>query len=420
MELCAGTGQGRRHARDRVASRHQRGALACRAQNVPALRAARRVGCRRWGSVVGGRRDDDHYLGRVLCGADLGRRARRVGSKRRDCVRAAAYRRLAVAVRHRAASRNRGGAGSAVVRTSSRHIRCDGGADPTRAGVIVILAFAKPAAGAWSRSRSPAGEPLGRVEIWQVSVSFRQGSTVNHALEDTSVDIAPGSFVCLLGPSGCGKSTLLNAVAGYVQPTTGWARVDGAPVLGPGADRGMVFQQYSLFPWKTVRDNVAFGPYATGAGRARARAIGDELLDMVGLARFANRYPAELSGGMQQRVGIARALANKPAVLLMDEPFGALDSQTRAMMQEHLLRLWAEFKITVIFVTHDVDEAIFLADRVLVMSASPGRIIEDVHVPLPRPRDPELTTDAEFIRLKRHFLQVIRAESLKAFEDQDR
>jgi NitT/TauT family transport system ATP-binding protein len=284
----------------------------------------------------------------------------------------------------------------------------------------VILAFAKPAGGAWSRSRSPAGEPLGRVEIWQVSVSFRQGSTVNHALEDTSVDIAPGSFVCLLGPSGCGKSTLLNAVAGYVQPTTGWARVDGAPVLGPGADRGMVFQQYSLFPWKTVRDNVAFGPYATGAGRARARAIGDELLDMVGLARFANRYPAELSGGMQQRVGIARALANKPAVLLMDEPFGALDSQTRAMMQEHLLRLWAEFKITVIFVTHDVDEAIFLADRVLVMSASPGRIIEDVRVPLPRPRDPELTTDAEFIRLKRHFLQVIRAESLKAFEDQDR
>ena len=226
--------------------------------------------------------------------------------------------------------------------------------------------------------------------------------------------------MCLLGPSGCGKSTLLNTVAGYVQPTTGWARVDGAPVLGPGADRGMVFQQYSLFPWKTVRDNVAFGPYATGAGRSRARAIGDELLDMVGLTRFANRYPAELSGGMQQRVGIAHALANKPAVLLMDEPFGALDSQTRAMMQEHLLRLWAEFKITVIFVTHDVDEAIFLADRVLVMSASPGRIIEDVRVPLPRPRDPEVTTDAEFIRLKRHFLQVIRAESLKAFEDQDR
>ena len=205
-----------------------------------------------------------------------------------------------------------------------------------------------------------------------------------------------------------------------MKPTTGWARVDGGEVLGPGSDRGMVFQQYSLFPWKTVRDNVAFGPYATGSGRARARAIADELLDMVGLARFADRYPAELSGGMQQRVGIARALANKPTVLLMDEPFGALDSQTRAVMQENLLRLWAEFGITVIFVTHDVDEAIFLADRVLVMSASPGRIIEDVHVPLPRPRNPEMTTDAEFIALKRHLLHVIRAESLKAFEDQDR
>ena len=284
-----------------------------------------------------------------------------------------------------------------------------------------MLALNEPAVGgAFARRRSQAGEALGRVEIWEVSVSFRQGSTVNHALENTSVDIAPGSFVCLLGPSGCGKSTLLNAVAGYVNPTTGWTRVDGDQVLGPGSDRGMVFQQYSLFPWKTVRDNVAFGPYATGAGRARSRAIADELLDMVGLARFADRYPAELSGGMQQRVGIARALANKPTVLLMDEPFGALDSQTRAVMQENLLRLWAEFKITVIFVTHDVDEAIFLADRVLVMSASPGRIIEDVRVPLPRPRSAEVTTDSEFIALKRHLLQVIRAESLKAFEDQDR
>jgi NitT/TauT family transport system ATP-binding protein len=285
----------------------------------------------------------------------------------------------------------------------------------------MMLALDEPTAGgAFARRRSQAGEALGQVEIWQLSVSFRQGSTVNHALENTTVDIAPGSFVCLLGPSGCGKSTLLNAVAGYVKPTTGWARVDGDPVLGPGSDRGMVFQQYSLFPWKTVRNNVAFGPYATGAGRARARAIADELLDMVGLARFADRYPAELSGGMQQRVGIARALANKPTVLLMDEPFGALDSQTRAVMQENLLRLWAEFKITVIFVTHDVDEAIFLADRVLVMSASPGRIIEDVRVALPRPRSPEVTTDSEFIALKRHLLQVIRAESLKAFEDQDR
>jgi NitT/TauT family transport system ATP-binding protein len=260
----------------------------------------------------------------------------------------------------------------------------------------------------------------GRVEIWNVSVLFRRGGTSTHALENSSIDIASGSFVCLLGPSGCGKSTLLNTVAGYVRPTTGWIRVDGTEVVRPGPDRGMVFQQYSLFPWKTVRDNVAFGPYATGSGRARARAVADELLDMVGLTRFADRYPAELSGGMQQRVGIARALATKPTVLLMDEPFGALDAQTRAMMQENLLRLWSEFKITVIFVTHDVDEAIFLADRVLLMSASPGRIIEDVRVPLPRPRSPDVPTDPAFIALKRHVLHVIRAESLKAFEDQDR
>ena len=260
----------------------------------------------------------------------------------------------------------------------------------------------------------------GRIEIWDVSVLFRRDGTTNHALEHTSIDIGPGSFVCLLGPSGCGKSTLLNTVAGYVRPTTGWVRVDGDQVVRPGPDRGMVFQQYSLFPWKTVRDNVAFGPYVSGLGRARARAVADELLDMVGLARFADRYPAELSGGMQQRVGIARALANKPSVLLMDEPFGALDAQTRAMMQENLLRLWAEFKTTVLFVTHDVDEAIFLADRVLIMSASPGRIIEDMPVSLTRPRSPDAFTDQAFISLKRHCLHVIRAESLKAFEDQDR
>jgi NitT/TauT family transport system ATP-binding protein len=239
------------------------------------------------------------------------------------------------------------------------------------------------------------------------------------ALVDINLRIEEGEFVCLLGPSGCGKSTLLNTVAGYVRPTTGWVRVDRDQVVGPGPDRGMVFQQYSLFPWQTVRDNVAFGPYAQGKGRARARALADELLGMVGLARFAHRYPTELSGGMQQRVGIARALANKPTVLLMDEPFGSLDAQTRAMMQENLLRLWAEFKTTVLFVTHDVDEAIFLADRVLIMSAAPGRIIEDMQVPLPRPRSLDLSTDPAFVALKRHCLQAIRTETLKAFEDQD-
>src|SRR5436309_10455793 len=308
MELRAGAGQGRRRAGDRAASCHQPGAAACCAQRMPAVRAARRIARRRRRSARSERHDDDHHVGRVLCGADLGRRSHRVGRWRRGRVRIAADRRLAVAVRHLAARRNGDGAGSAAVRRSARHSRGDADAGPTRAALDMMLVLDRRAAGgAWSRTRSQAGDEAGRVEIWEVSVSFRQGSTVNHALENTSVDIAPGSFVCLLGPSGCGKSTLLNTVAGYVRPTTGWARVDGVQVLGPGSDRGMVFQQYSLFPWKTLRDNVAFGPYATGSGRA-----------------------------------------------------------------------------------------------------------------LPRPRSREVTTDAEFIALKRHFLQVIRAESLKAFEDQDR
>jgi NitT/TauT family transport system ATP-binding protein len=260
----------------------------------------------------------------------------------------------------------------------------------------------------------------GQITIDDLSVVFRRGAIASPAIERISLDIGAGAFVCLLGPSGCGKSTLLGSIAGHVRPTGGRVLVDGVEIVRPGPDRGMVFQQYSLFPWKTVRDNVAFGPYVSGMGRSQARAVADRLLEMVGLARFAGRYPAELSGGMQQRVGIARALANRPRVLLMDEPFGALDAQTRIMMQEHLLRLWAKFNTTVVFVTHDVDEAIFLADRMLIMSASPGRIIDDVPVPLPRPRSPEISTGEGFISLKRLCLQAIRTESLHAFEDQDR
>jgi NitT/TauT family transport system ATP-binding protein len=174
-----------------------------------------------------------------------------------------------------------------------------------------------------------------------LSVAFGHGSGIAYAVQRTTLDVEPGSFIYLLGPLGCCKSTLLNCVAGYVRPTSGKVFADGIEIRGPGPDRGMVFQQYSLFPWKSVRDNIAFGPYVTGHGRAQSRATADDLLEMVGLARFANRYPAELSGGMQQRVGIARALlANNPATLLMDEPFGALDAQNRVMMQENLLRQW--------------------------------------------------------------------------------
>jgi NitT/TauT family transport system ATP-binding protein len=257
----------------------------------------------------------------------------------------------------------------------------------------------------------------GHIEIRNVAVSFGRGAEVHRAVTETSLEIAPGEFVCLLGPSGCGKSTLLNCIAGYVRPSAGSVLVDGEAVKEPGPDRGMVFQQYSLFPWKTIRDNIAFGPKIAGRD---SDAIANTFLEMVGLTKFAKKYPAELSGGMQQRVGIARALANYPSVLLMDEPFGALDAQTRLMMQENLLKIWSEFGITVVFVTHDVDEAIFLADRVLVMSASPGSIIADMRVTLGRPRAPDIATTPDFMRLKKQSLEQIRSESLKAFEQQDK
>ncbi len=259
----------------------------------------------------------------------------------------------------------------------------------------------------------------GHVVIENVSVVFGKGRKSHEAVKDTSLEVKPGEFVCILGPSGCGKSTLLNSVAGYVTATEGNVAVDGVPVTGPGPERGMVFQQYSLFPWKTIRENVAFGPKITGRGGGNPESVANTFIAMIGLSKFADSYPAELSGGMQQRVGIARALANYPSVLLMDEPFGALDAQTRLMMQENLLRIWSEFGITVMFVTHDVDEAIFLADRVVVMSAAPGRIIADLDVELPRPRDPDIATDSAFVALKKTCLEAIREESLRAFEQQN-
>lgn len=259
-------------------------------------------------------------------------------------------------------------------------------------------------------------EPQGLIEIEKVSISFGSGSNFSQAVKETSVTVRPGEFVCILGPSGCGKSTLLNSVSGYVTPSTGSVRVDGERVTKPGPERGMVFQQYSLFPWKTVRENIAFGPKIAGHSDKECSSIANTFLSMVGLTRIADKYPGQLSGGMQQRVGIARALANYPKVLLMDEPFGALDAQTRLVMQESLLKIWAEFGITVMFVTHDIDEAVFLADRILVMSASPGSIIADIRVPLQRPRDPEIATDPAFVAIKKTCLSHIRAESLKAFE----
>jgi NitT/TauT family transport system ATP-binding protein len=267
-----------------------------------------------------------------------------------------------------------------------------------------------------SRNGPANRDKRGHIQVDRVSVVFGAGTSANQAVKETSLDILPGEFVCLLGPSGCGKSTLLNSVAGYVNPTTGQVLVDGEVITKPGPDRGMVFQQYSLFPWKTIHDNIAFGPQLAGHSPTECSSIANTFLGMIGLSKYANSYPSELSGGMQQRVGIARALANYPRVLLMDEPFGALDAQTRLMMQESLLTIWDEFGITVLFVTHDVDEAIFLADRVLVMSASPGSIMADFKVPIERPRDPGVATSASFVELKKECLSYIRAESLKAFE----
>jgi NitT/TauT family transport system ATP-binding protein len=252
----------------------------------------------------------------------------------------------------------------------------------------------------------------GRVDIDHVHMEVGLGADRVETLHDISLQIEPGQFVCLLGPSGCGKSTLLGALAGHLAPAQGQVRLDGVVVDGPHPDRGLVFQQHTLFPWQRVIDNVAFGLKMRGVARARRHAQAHELLASVGLADFEARYPSQLSGGMQQRVEIARVLINRPRVLLMDEPFGALDALTRARMQQLLLDVWSGIRTTVVFVTHDIDEALFLADRLLVMSARPGRIIEDRTLSFPRPRDAELAASPELVELKRHCLQLLhRANS---------
>ncbi len=256
----------------------------------------------------------------------------------------------------------------------------------------------------------------GRINIETVSVVFGRGEASHLAVDRAQLEIPAGQFACLLGPSGCGKSTLLNSIAGYVEPATGRIMVDGVRVERPGPDRGMVFQQYSLFPWKTVRQNIEFGPRMAKKSAAEIDAIVTRQLEMVGLTAHAAKFPGVLSGGMQQRVGIARALANSPSVLLMDEPFGALDAQTRTLMQENLLGIWAEVRSTVVFVTHDIDEAVFLADRVAVMSAAPGRIIADIPVALPRPRTLDTFTSSAFMQLKKQCLELIRQETMRSFQ----
>jgi len=249
---------------------------------------------------------------------------------------------------------------------------------------------------------------VGRIDVANVSISLGEGADAFEAVRDLNFAVAPGELICVLGPSGCGKSTLLGALAGHLQLTHGGLTIDGQPLLGPSPDRGIVFQQHTLFPWKRVRDNVAFGPKMRGIGKVERRRTADEILKLVGLAGFEGFYPSQLSGGMQQRVEIARVLVNQPRVLLMDEPFGALDAQTRSLMQEVLLDIWTKIPTTTVFVTHDIEEALFLADRIIVMSARPGRVIDDIRLPFARPRHGELVTENEFVRLKRHILNLLR------------
>ncbi|HVT08608.1 MAG TPA: ABC transporter ATP-binding protein [Polyangia bacterium] len=234
------------------------------------------------------------------------------------------------------------------------------------------------------------------------------GRPTTLALDDVSFRVHRRELMCVIGPSGCGKSTLARLIAGLEAPAGGQMLLDGKPIAGPGPDRGMVFQSYTLFPWLTVRKNVMFGlEVGKGASRTEAEEEAELWLKLVGLTKFASAYPHQLSGGMKQRVAIARALANRPRILLMDEPFGALDAQTRCQMQSYLLQIWKQVDITILFITHDLDEAVYLADRILILDAHPGRVREMMEVPVPRPRDPEQFMSPAFIAARHHLEELI-------------
>jgi NitT/TauT family transport system ATP-binding protein len=251
--------------------------------------------------------------------------------------------------------------------------------------------------------------------VSRVFPGVRGGAPVR-ALEPIGLTVARNDFITILGPSGCGKSTLLRIVAGLDRPSAGRVLLEGREVEGPGADRGMVFQSYTLFPWLTIAENIAYGLQERGVPKSERRDIVASYMDKVGLSGFERHYPKQLSGGMQQRTAIARALANDPAILLLDEPFGALDHQTRSLMQELLLGIWERERKTVLFVTHDIEEAIFLASRAIVMTARPGRIKADIPVDLPHPRHYRMKTSPEFSSLKAQLTEEIRSEVMQAQE----
>lgn len=256
------------------------------------------------------------------------------------------------------------------------------------------------------------------LEVKQLGKTYESAQGKVVALRDVNFSIHRRELVCVIGPSGCGKSTLIRMLAGLEPHTSGEVLLDGKPVDGPGSDRGMVFQGYTLFPWLTVKKNVMFGPEMNNHGKLEAERNALMWLDLVGLSKFADAYPHQLSGGMKQRVAIARALVNQPRILLMDEPFGALDAQTRIKMQTHLLDIWKNIDITILFITHDLDEAIFLADRILVLKAHPGEVQEFIEVPVPRPRHPGQSSSDEFLATKARLEELIHPPVEVSEEDE--
>lgn len=251
------------------------------------------------------------------------------------------------------------------------------------------------------------------IEISGVTQEFEKKDGKFLALDTVNLNVEQNEFICVVGPSGCGKTTLLNIIAGLCKPTTGTVKVRGELVTGPGKGKGVVFQQYALYPWLTVEKNVEFGMRMKGVPKAERAEIAKKYIDLVGLSKFAKAYPKELSGGMKQRVAIARAYATAPEVLLMDEPFGALDAQTRAQLQENLLKTWEQERKTCFFITHDVEEAVLLATKIIIMSAGPGHITEIVPVTLPYPRTQQTKLTSEFNELKNQIWNKVYREYLE-------
>jgi ABC-type nitrate/sulfonate/bicarbonate transport system ATPase subunit len=253
-----------------------------------------------------------------------------------------------------------------------------------------------------------------KLVVEHLSKSFGSGSGAVQALAPLDLSVKTGDFLCVVGPSGCGKTTLLNIVGGFERPTSGRALIDGRPITGPGRERGVVFQQGALFNWMSVIENVAFGPRACGVPAEKARLDARALLELVGLSGFADRYPYQLSGGMQQRVGIARALANDPEMLLMDEPFAALDQQTRELLQEEIRSIWRRTGKTILWITHSIEEALFLATHIVVMTARPGRVKAAFRSRFSESPDPLIAATPEFTAAKRRIVELLRSESQRA------